>query len=146
VGGAYVNSPRDAIDALAAELVGRGVEIGFDDLDRRCVSRDTARRLLAERGAAGRAPALARIRARRACRGGAAWCQWWDPMLHRGMFERVAKLVGSPTPLDLDYRVFEGTRAAREFFTLLEDAEPSVTVERSPNSGRVARMVIDLGS
>jgi hypothetical protein len=47
--GVYVNSPRDAIDALAAELVGRGVEIGLDDLGRRCLSRDTARRLLARR-------------------------------------------------------------------------------------------------
>jgi hypothetical protein len=52
VGGTYIKGPRDAIDALAAELVGRGIEVFFDDLGRRCVTRDTARRLLAERAAA----------------------------------------------------------------------------------------------
>jgi hypothetical protein len=51
-GGVYIASPRDAIDALAMELVGRGVEIELDDIGRRSVSRDTARRLLAERAEA----------------------------------------------------------------------------------------------
>jgi hypothetical protein len=50
-GSNYVNSPRDAVDALAAELVGRGIEVLFDDLGRRCVSRVTARELFAERAA-----------------------------------------------------------------------------------------------
>jgi hypothetical protein len=52
VGGTYIRGPRDAIDALAAELVGRGVEITLDDLHRQCVSRDTARQLFAKRAAA----------------------------------------------------------------------------------------------
>jgi hypothetical protein len=51
-GGAYVRSPLDAVDALAADLVGRGVEVLWDDLGRRCVSRNTARELFAERAAA----------------------------------------------------------------------------------------------
>ena len=51
-GGACVTTPRDAIDALAVELVGSGVEILFDDLGRRSVDRDTARRLFDERAAA----------------------------------------------------------------------------------------------
>jgi hypothetical protein len=50
-GGNYIRGPRDAIDALAAELVGRGVEIELDDLGCLSVSRDTARRLFAERTA-----------------------------------------------------------------------------------------------
>jgi hypothetical protein len=50
-GGNYVRTPAEAVDALAAELVGRGVEVVFDDLGRRCVSRDAARRLFAERAA-----------------------------------------------------------------------------------------------
>jgi hypothetical protein len=65
-------------------------------------------------------------------------------MLNRATFEPVAIHVGAPTPRDLDYRVIDGTRAAREFFTVLEDVEPSVTVQTAP-SGRV-RMVADLGS
>ena len=45
-GGPYVVTPRDAVDALAAQLDG---EVVLDDLGRRCVTRDTARRLVAER-------------------------------------------------------------------------------------------------
>ena len=70
---------------------------------------------------------------------------WWDQMLNRYHLEPVAKFAGAPTPRDLDYRVIEGTRAAREFWAVLADDEPSVTVQRSP-SGRAVRMVIDLGS
>jgi hypothetical protein len=44
--GAYVRTPRDAIDALAARLDG---VILLDDLGRRCVSREVARRLFADR-------------------------------------------------------------------------------------------------
>jgi hypothetical protein len=43
-----VRSPRDAVDALAAQLDG---EVTLDDLGRRCVSRETARRLFTERAA-----------------------------------------------------------------------------------------------
>jgi hypothetical protein len=68
----------------------------------------------------------------------------WDPVDGHTSFEPVAKLVGSPMRLDLDYEVIEGTRAAREFFAVLEDIEPSVTVETGP-SGRV-RMITDLGA
>jgi hypothetical protein len=50
-GGHYVKTPRDAVDALAAELVGKGVEVLFDDLGRRCVTRVTACELFAERAA-----------------------------------------------------------------------------------------------
>ena len=49
--GGYVTTTQDAIAALAAELVGKGIEILLDDLGRRCVSRDTARQLFAERAA-----------------------------------------------------------------------------------------------
>jgi hypothetical protein len=42
----YVRSPRDAVDVLAAEL---GAAVVLDDLGRRVVSRETARRLFAER-------------------------------------------------------------------------------------------------
>jgi hypothetical protein len=48
-GGPYVRSPRDAVDALAARLDG---EVVSDDLGRRCVSREVARRLFADRAAA----------------------------------------------------------------------------------------------
>jgi hypothetical protein len=41
--------PRDAVDALAAQLDG---EVVLDDLGRRCVSRETARALFAERAEA----------------------------------------------------------------------------------------------
>jgi regulator of protease activity HflC (stomatin/prohibitin superfamily) len=43
--------PRDAVDALAAQLDG---EVVLDDLGRRCVSRETARRLFSERAEAER--------------------------------------------------------------------------------------------
>jgi hypothetical protein len=46
-----VVTPRDAVDALAAQLDG---EVVLDDLGRRCVSRETARRLFAERAEAER--------------------------------------------------------------------------------------------
>jgi hypothetical protein len=45
----YVRTPRGAVDGLAAQL---GGEVVLDDLGRRCVSRDMARRLFAERVAA----------------------------------------------------------------------------------------------
>jgi hypothetical protein len=45
-GGPYVRTPRDAVDALAAQLDG---EVVSDDLGRRCVSREVARGLFAER-------------------------------------------------------------------------------------------------
>ena len=48
-GGPYVRTPRDAVDALAAQLDG---EVVSDDLGRRCVSREVARRLFADRAAA----------------------------------------------------------------------------------------------
>jgi hypothetical protein len=48
-GGASVRTPRDAVDALAARLAG---EVTLDDLGRRAVSRETARRLFADRAAA----------------------------------------------------------------------------------------------
>ena len=44
--GQYVNTPRDAIEALAGELAG---EVVLDDIGRRAVHKDVARRLLAER-------------------------------------------------------------------------------------------------
>jgi len=47
--GPFVASPKDAVDVLAAQL---GDEVTVDDIGRRCVSRDVARRLLAERAAA----------------------------------------------------------------------------------------------
>jgi hypothetical protein len=46
-----VVTPRDAVDALAAQLDG---EVVLDDLGRRCVSREVARRLFAERAEAER--------------------------------------------------------------------------------------------
>jgi hypothetical protein len=46
--GPLVATPLAAIDALAAQLEG---EVMLDDLGRRCVSGETARRLLAERAA-----------------------------------------------------------------------------------------------
>ena len=46
-----VVTPRDAVDALAAQLDG---EVVLDDLGRRCVSRETARRLFSERAEAER--------------------------------------------------------------------------------------------
>ena len=48
-GSPFVNSPKDAVDALARQLDGVVV---LDDLGRRCIDRDTARRLFAERAAA----------------------------------------------------------------------------------------------
>jgi hypothetical protein len=42
----YTKGPRDVIEALAAQLDGEVVD---DDLGRRCVSRETALRLFAER-------------------------------------------------------------------------------------------------
>jgi hypothetical protein len=45
-GGQFVTTPGDAVDALAAQLDG---EVVLDDLGRRCVSREVARRLFAER-------------------------------------------------------------------------------------------------
>jgi hypothetical protein len=50
-GGPFVKTPRGAIDVLAAQLDG---EVVLDDLGRRCVSRETARRLFAERAEAER--------------------------------------------------------------------------------------------
>jgi hypothetical protein len=47
--GGFVASPLDAIAALAAQLDG---EVELDDLGRRCVTREVARRLFAERAAA----------------------------------------------------------------------------------------------
>ena len=44
--GLHVRAPREVVDALAAQLDG---EVVLDDLGRRCVSRETARRLFAER-------------------------------------------------------------------------------------------------
>ena len=44
--GPYVATPRDAIDVLAGRFAG---EVVLDDLGRRCVSRETARRLFTER-------------------------------------------------------------------------------------------------
>jgi hypothetical protein len=46
-----VVTPRDALDALAAQLDG---EVVLDDLGRRCVSREVARRLFTERAEAER--------------------------------------------------------------------------------------------
>jgi hypothetical protein len=46
-----VVTPRDAVDALAAQLDG---EVVLDDLGRRCVSRQVARRLFTERAEAER--------------------------------------------------------------------------------------------
>jgi antitoxin component of MazEF toxin-antitoxin module len=46
---ALVRTPRDAVDVLAAQF---GDEVTVDDIGRRCVTRDVARRLLAERAAA----------------------------------------------------------------------------------------------
>jgi hypothetical protein len=46
-----VVTPRDALDALAAQLDG---EVVLDDLGRRCVSREVARRLFSERAEAER--------------------------------------------------------------------------------------------
>ena len=46
-----VVTPRDAVDALAAQLDG---EVVLDDLGRRCVSREAARRLFTERAEAER--------------------------------------------------------------------------------------------
>jgi hypothetical protein len=43
-----VRTPRDAIDVLAAQLNG---EVVLDDLGRRCVTRETARRLFTDRAA-----------------------------------------------------------------------------------------------
>jgi hypothetical protein len=48
-GSPFVNSPKDAVDALERQLDGVVV---LDDLGRRCTDRDTARRLFAERAAA----------------------------------------------------------------------------------------------
>jgi hypothetical protein len=48
-GGAYVRTPRNAVDALAAQLDGQVV---LDDIGRRCVTREVARRLFADRAAA----------------------------------------------------------------------------------------------
>jgi hypothetical protein len=45
-GGPSVRTPRDAVDALAAQLDG---EVVLDDLGRRCVSRAVARGLFSER-------------------------------------------------------------------------------------------------
>ena len=45
-GGQFVKTPRDAVDALALQLDGVVV---LDDLGRRCVSREAARRLFSER-------------------------------------------------------------------------------------------------
>jgi hypothetical protein len=42
----YTKGPRDVIEALARQLDG---EVVLDDIGRRCVTRDTARRLFAER-------------------------------------------------------------------------------------------------
>jgi hypothetical protein len=47
-GSVYVTTPRDAIEELAGQLDG---EVVLDDVGRRCVSRDAARRLIAEREA-----------------------------------------------------------------------------------------------
>jgi hypothetical protein len=47
--GPYVATPRDAIDVLAGRFAG---EVVSDDVGRRCVSRETARRLFAQRGQA----------------------------------------------------------------------------------------------
>jgi hypothetical protein len=47
-GSVYVKTPRDAIEELAGQL---GGEVVLDDVGRRCVSRDAARRLIAEREA-----------------------------------------------------------------------------------------------
>jgi hypothetical protein len=47
----YTKSSRDVIEALARQLDG---EVVLDDLGRRCVSRETARRLFAERAEAER--------------------------------------------------------------------------------------------
>jgi hypothetical protein len=44
-----ITTPRDAIDVLAGRFAG---EVVLDDLGRRCVSREVARRLFAERAAA----------------------------------------------------------------------------------------------
>jgi hypothetical protein len=48
-GSQYVTTPRDAIEGLARQLE---AEVVLDDIGRRCVSRDTARRLFAERATA----------------------------------------------------------------------------------------------
>ena len=45
-GGQFVKTPRDAVDALSPQLDG---EVVLDDLGRRCVSREAARRLFSER-------------------------------------------------------------------------------------------------
>jgi hypothetical protein len=47
-GSVYVKTPRDAIEELAGQLDG---EVVLDDIGRRCVSRDAARCLIAEREA-----------------------------------------------------------------------------------------------
>jgi hypothetical protein len=44
-----ITTPRDAIDVLAGRFAG---EVVLDDVGRRCVSRETARRLFGERAAA----------------------------------------------------------------------------------------------
>jgi hypothetical protein len=49
--GAYVATPRDAIDSLAKRLDG---EVVLDDIGRRCVTRSTARGLFTERDEAER--------------------------------------------------------------------------------------------
>lgn len=61
---------------------------------------------------------------------------WTDPISNRTHSEPVAKLAGRPTPLDIDFRVIQGTRASAEFLSLLEDFDMSVTVTRL-SSGRV---------
>jgi hypothetical protein len=45
-GGPYVVTPKDAADVLARDL---GDEVTLDDIGRRCVSREVARRLFTER-------------------------------------------------------------------------------------------------
>ena len=48
-GGQFIRTPKDAVDALERQLDG---EVVLDDLGRRCVSRETARALFAERAEA----------------------------------------------------------------------------------------------
>jgi antitoxin component of MazEF toxin-antitoxin module len=47
-GNPYLTTPRDVVDALAHQL---GDDVVIDDLGRRCVTRETARRLFTEREA-----------------------------------------------------------------------------------------------
>jgi antitoxin component of MazEF toxin-antitoxin module len=58
-GSPYVTTPRDAIDALAHQL---GDHVTVDDVGRRCVTRETARRMFTERAEAAQRQREARER------------------------------------------------------------------------------------